>query len=191
MNYLAHLFLSCQSEESMIGNFLADMTTLKETRSIPNVYQEGVRLHRSIDHFTDQHPAVRSSIGLIRPEQRKYSPVVIDIYYDFLLYKNWSLYMDLPFELFTQKAYGILEKHLPSIPTRLHLRIRKMIAAKWLDQYTHYPGLHDVFMRLKYRSSFDNQLHNAALHLQEKESELSGHFREFFPELMEHVSCSC
>ena len=52
--------------------------------------QDGVRLHRLIDGFTDRHPVVRGSIGRIAEQCGWFSGIVIDVYYDHILARDWA-----------------------------------------------------------------------------------------------------
>ena len=56
MNFLAHIFLSCGSEDLLIGNFIADFISNKEVNQYDPEVQKGIQLHREIDSYTDNHP---------------------------------------------------------------------------------------------------------------------------------------
>ncbi len=61
MNHLAHLFLAGDSAESLIGNLSGDFVKgILGDRFSPGI-REGIAQHRSIDAFTDSHPAWPSS----------------------------------------------------------------------------------------------------------------------------------
>ena len=55
MNYLAHLYLSGESEKVIVGNFIGDYVKGKSFTDYPEQIAGGIKLHRSIDSFTDQH----------------------------------------------------------------------------------------------------------------------------------------
>ena len=61
MNYLAHLYLSGDIEDLMIGNFIGDAIRGDQYKRLKPAVQAGVRLHREIDRFTDTHNTVRRS----------------------------------------------------------------------------------------------------------------------------------
>ena len=85
MNYLAHAFLSLEDADLLAGNYLADLMHPKDVVELSPGVMRGIELHRFIDSYTDQHPEVRSCTRILHPVVHKYAPVVIDIYYDFLL----------------------------------------------------------------------------------------------------------
>ena len=50
MNILAHLYLSGQNEDVIIGNFIGDFVKGKQIQKYPEEIVKGIRLHREIDH---------------------------------------------------------------------------------------------------------------------------------------------
>ncbi|MEL7021319.1 MAG: DUF479 domain-containing protein, partial [Bacteroidota bacterium] len=84
MNFLAHLFLSCNDESLLIGNFIADAIRNRDLKQYSKAIQSGVLLHRKIDSYTDNHPIIRKGTKRLRPQHRKYAAVVIDVFYDYL-----------------------------------------------------------------------------------------------------------
>ncbi|GIS88192.1 MAG: hypothetical protein CM1200mP18_09020 [Gammaproteobacteria bacterium] len=51
MNYLAHLYLSGDIEDLVIGNFIGDAVRGDQYKRLKPAVQAGVRLHREIDRF--------------------------------------------------------------------------------------------------------------------------------------------
>ena len=125
MNFLAHLFLSRENESFLVGNFLADFVSNRDLFQFPEAVVEGVLLHRKIDTYTDNHPAVRRGVRRLYARHRKYAPVIIDVYYDYFLSKNWMIYSDQPLEVFAKSSYEILLRHLSIMPDFLQKRLEK------------------------------------------------------------------
>ena len=90
MNFLAHAHLSGENDEILFGNFIADAVKGKQMEKYETDVQAGIRLHRQIDTFTDNHAVVRRSVNRVRSEYGRYSGVVMDIYYDHFLAKDWN-----------------------------------------------------------------------------------------------------
>ncbi|MDZ7847796.1 MAG: hypothetical protein U5L96_14100 [Owenweeksia sp.] len=90
MNFLAHLALSNNDDDIMLGNFIADSLRSKQWSQFKPEVIEGVKLHHKIDFFTDHHPVVERSKARLRDHQSKYSPVVVDILYDHFLAHNFE-----------------------------------------------------------------------------------------------------
>ncbi len=193
MNHLAHFFLSGSNEDIIIGNFIADFITNKEVNGFTEGIQKGVMLHREIDSFTDTHETVKKSTKRLHPYHHKYSPVIVDIYYDFLLAKNWTHFTkntylnEVSLWDFTNKMYEILKKKRLDLPEKLQKRIDKMIADDWLMTYTTYEGLNKAFKMIEKYAAFPGNFGNAALHLEMFVDDFNEEFKAFFPNLMEHV----
>ena len=89
MNYLAHIYLSGDDDPLLkIGNFIADSVKGKAFKKYPQAIQNGIKLHREIDTFTDSHPIVFESKHRLFKKSRHYSSVIVDVLYDHFLAKN-------------------------------------------------------------------------------------------------------
>ena len=161
MNFLAHIFLSNKKPHLVVGNFLADFIKNKEVAMLPLPIQEGVRMHRQIDTFTDNHPMVKQGVLRLRPAHRKFAPVVLDICFDYILAKNWERYSDEGLHFFTKEMYAILEDHIHLMPIHLQKQLPRMIADDWLVKYGTKPGLRYTFERMKKRTKYPRFFENA------------------------------
>lgn len=184
MNHLAHIFLSYPDEYSLTGNFLTDFLSISELRKLDTRLASGVALHRRIDEFTDTHSAVRACADILRPQHRKYTPVVIDIYFDYFLIQNWNFFSIESVDTFILNIYPILEKNKYLIPYRMHHRMDRMIESDFLRSCANTKRLEKTFTFLQQRTKFANQLHNAHLDLMQNEETLNQLFMTFFPELI-------
>lgn len=191
MNFLAHLYLSCDDDELLIGNYLADFLKNSELRLLPIGVQEGVKLHRKIDRYTDQHPIVRKGTRRLHAQHHKYAAVIIDIFYDYFLAKNWTKYSEISLDNFMQQAYQTLENKLDLMPSKLQLQTQDMIHHNWLRSYTTFEGLENTFWRLKRRVSKAEYLDNVISSLGRDESLLDEEFQAFFPDLIRYVRDEC
>ena len=81
MNFLAHSFLS-YSEEQLVGNMIADFIKNRDLASLPEGIQEGVKLHRIIDSFTDSHDVVKNAKKPFQPLVRLYAGAFVDVSFD-------------------------------------------------------------------------------------------------------------
>lgn len=194
MNHLAHFFLSGDDEDLAIGNFVADFITNRELPQFTEGVKRGIMLHREIDAFTDSHPVVKQSTRRLHPFHHKYSPVIVDVYYDFLLAKNWKEYCagdpsvwndDL--RGFVDKIYNLLTNRHSELPIKLQKNLPRMIADDWLMRYSTYKGLHGAFLRIEKAAAFPGNFGNAAAHLEEFLEAFDVEFNAFFPDLQKHV----
>lgn len=191
MNFLAHLFLSCEREDLLLGNFLGDFINNRELRLFHPAIQEGVYLHRKIDTFTDRHPLVLQGVRRLYSKHSKYAPVVVDVFYDYFLAKNWDKYANQSLREFVDSIYKTLERNKKQIPDRLHGRVRGMIADDWLLNYTTIEGMDQTFYWLKKRVSKPQLLDDAVASLQRDETLLDLEFNKFFPDVVNYVNNEC
>lgn len=191
MNHLAHLFLSCDCEDHLLGNFMTDYLRLHEIPHLPKGLQEGVQLHRLIDSYTDAHPEVQQVKALLRPLHRKYAPVIADIYFDYLLAQNWSRFTQESLRDFSRRMYGILKSRKRDLPSILQQRLPNMIADDWLMGYATEAGMRRTFYYLRRRASRPQWIEGATDTLLLQREELEQHFLRFFPDMMAEVERVC
>lgn len=175
----------------MVGNFMGDFVRGNKLEVYPEGIQRGIKLHRKIDTFTDLHPIVRLGTHLLHPAHHKYAPVILDVFYDFLLAKNWSTYSDQSLQEFTQNIYKTLERNIAWMPPSLQRRLPLMIADDWLVRYGEWSGLAFTFSRIKLRVSKPEHFDTVIESLQMLENELDKGFCQFFPDVIEFVNCEC
>ena len=191
MNHLAHLFLSCNCPDRLVGNFIADALHIKEVEHLPERIKEGVRLHHAIDAFTDSHPEVHATRDIIRNRFRKYTPVVLDVYFDYLLATCWSTFSNEPLSIFSQRVYGILLDRLDWHPEPLRKHLPEMISKDWLSGYATEYGIRKSFASLSRRASKSAWLEGATEYLLDNQETLKPYFLRFFPDLVTHVEKAC
>ncbi|MDO9260577.1 MAG: ACP phosphodiesterase, partial [Flavobacteriaceae bacterium] len=110
MNFLAHLYLSGNNPNLIVGNFMADAIKGNAYLQFDDEIQQGIILHRAIDTFTDQHPIVKQSKRRLNVRYNHFNGIIIDIFYDHFLAKNWSQFSQIPLELYCSEVYKILQK---------------------------------------------------------------------------------
>ena len=191
MNFLAHLFLSYENEDLIIGNLIADFISNKQVPNFSQEVQRGIQLHRNIDTFTDKHKVVRKGTKRLQATHHKYAPVVIDIFYDYLLTMNWDKYSDLSFPLFRKKIYEILERRMEEMPPKLKKYLPNMIERDWLLSYSTKEGMEFTFDRVKKRTSFPSSLEKATENLFKDLNLYNEEFNQFFPEVILYVKSLC
>jgi len=184
MNYLAHLYLSFNHEEVLVGNFIADRVKGRQVLAYPPGIQTGIRLHRMIDTFTDGHPVVDISKSRIRERYRKFSGVVIDMYYDHFLATGWEKYSDIPLLDFTRQSYKTLFRHYFNIPARLQRTLPWMAAGNWLASYSEVENIGLALKGMSARIKFDSGIENGAVELKDNYEDFKKDFELFFPELV-------
>ena len=187
MNYLAHSYLSFRQPELIVGNYLGDFLRNREVEKLPVKVRKGLILHRKIDSFTDVHPVVKEGTRLLHKSMGKYAPVVLDIYFDFLLSKRWHDFHEEQLSDFCAFSYQALMQYQEAMSERIAIRMQKMVADRWLENYQTYSGLKRVFYYLAKRAKFNSNLANAPEILELLEDELERIFLDFFPDIIVFV----
>lgn len=155
MNYLAHAYLSFNHPEVLLGNMICDYVKGKKQYDFSHLVQSGIRLHREIDHFTDQHPVTKEMMQLFHPHYRLYSGAFVDIVYDYFLandkdeFENDAVLMN-----FTQQTYSQLQNHMQLFPAKFALIFPYMVSQNWLYYYQSDTGIQKSFNGLVRRSSY-------------------------------------
>jgi acyl carrier protein phosphodiesterase len=187
MNFLAHIYLSGKDEDLMLGNFIADMVKGRQIEKYTPGVIKGIKLHRKIDEYTDSHKYVARSKDRIRHRYRHYSGVVVDMFYDHFLAKNWDTYSSEPIDTFVQSAYNVLLKNYIMLPKKAKFILPIMIGANWLVNYADLKSLKRHMEGLARRTPFNSGMENAVEDLEIHYEGFEQDFADFFPELVNFV----
>ncbi|MEO6346905.1 MAG: ACP phosphodiesterase [Aquaticitalea sp.] len=183
MNFLAHIYLSGNDDSVTIGNFIADGIRGKQYRKFPKNIQIGILLHRQIDTFTDSHPIVRQSTKRLHENYSHYSGVIVDILYDHFLAKNWSMYSEVPLEIYVNDFYESLETNFEILPIRIQKMIPYMMSDNWLLNYANLEGIQRVLNGMNRRTKNVSGMDRASVELKQYYNEFEEEFTTFFEEL--------
>jgi acyl carrier protein phosphodiesterase len=188
MNFLAHLFLSGEPSELMVGNFIADSVKGSATDNFSEEIQKGIKLHRAIDTFTDNHPEMLKSKERLRPRYKKYAPVITDIFYDHFLATSWQEYSAVSLREYTNQVYKYLEDYIAVFPERSQQFYAYMIKYDILFAYTKIEGIERVMQGMSRRAHFISGMETATEELVKNYDDFKAEFKLFFPDLQKHVS---
>jgi acyl carrier protein phosphodiesterase len=187
MNFLAHLFLSGEPGELMIGNFIADSVKGAAMKMYSEGIQKGIKLHRAIDSFTDSHAEMHKSKERLRARYKKYAPVITDIFYDHFLAVAWRDYAKLSLREYTNKVYAYLGAHTLVFPERTKQFYNYMIKYDILFAYTQIEGIKQVMQGMSRRAHFVSGMETATEELVKGYEDFKREFESFFPDLQQYV----
>lgn len=184
MNHLAHCFLSFGHEDLLVGNFIGDFVKGNAWKGFAPGVQHGILLHRTIDAYTDEHPAAKQSKERIRSLAGRYASAVTDILYDHILALHWNQYHQESFEVFAEKTYQQLNHRSEEMPPVLRERLPRMLEGRFLHGYTHWEGLNWVLSQFSRRlvGGMDSAAVSAAFF--GDIDCFSSDFNTFFPDLI-------
>jgi len=187
MNYLAHLYLSGSNPNLIIGNFIADSVKGKQIENFSEEIIKGIKLHRQIDMFTDSHPVLERGKEALRPKFRKYAGVVMDVFGDHFLAKNWHDYSKTDLREYSEHMYSFLHKHKELFPEKARYTLHYMSMQDWLTNYRHIEGVKRALSGLSRRTTFASGMENAHKELERHYLFYQTIFHEFLPDLIRFV----
>lgn len=176
MNFLAHALLAGDYPALVVGGVVGDWIKGPLPGSLPDDLSRGVALHRSIDSFAEAHPAFRASRNRIPPERRRYAGILVDVFYDHLLARDWREHHDQPLADYCQGVYRLIAGRLPHLPEHAHLALNLMASEDWLGSYAEMAGISDVLARMSRRARRPNPLAGGE---QELIADLDGFAQDF------------
>ena len=187
MNYIAHIHIGTHTQTNLLGNFLGDFIKGSQLQHLPFGIEQGIRLHRSIDVFTDSHPLIIELRRCFPRDIRRMAGVIIDIYFDYLLMQNWKHYSDTHFNIVFANFYQELEQF--SLPDNAHFnKVAENIKKyQWLNEYINIETCFRAFV------SIENRLKNKVIFAKKAQSfllqygeQLESSFQQFYPECLDH-----
>ncbi|AMA49261.1 MULTISPECIES: acyl carrier protein phosphodiesterase [Flavobacterium] len=184
MNFLAHIYLSGENELLKIGNFMADGIRGKEYTKFDIEIQKGILLHRFIDSFTDAHPLYRKSKHRLHKNYGHYAGVIMDIFYDHFLAKNWISYHSIPLDLYAHAFYQLLKDNYNLLTHKTQNMLPYMIANNWLVSYSTLTGIEMILLQMDYRTQHRVNMPQAICELKEFYLLFEEEFTAFFEILM-------
>jgi acyl carrier protein phosphodiesterase len=192
MNYIAHIHIAEHTDTSMVGNFLGDFVKGSELQYLPAELETGIRLHRSVDVFTDQHPAIIKLKSTFPPSIRRMAGITIDIYFDYLLLNHWQEFSNQAYKQTLASFYQALQACPLAINPRYTMLRESLLKERWLEHYI------DASTCLRAFKSIESRLHNrVTFALQAREFLRQNHYQAkqvflvFYPELLKHALEHC
>lgn len=188
MNFLAHLYLSGSDPDVMTGNFIGDFVKGRQHyQHMPEKVVGGIELHRIIDAFTDSHAVVSKSKKRLWPKYRHYSGVIIDIYYDHFLAKNWADYHSDLLPNYADACYQVLQSRTYPLPDAVSFLLPNMMRGNWLVNYAKLEGMQCALSGMARRTTFVSKMEESVKDLEEFYDEFKAEFQLFFPDLIEEA----
>ena len=186
MNFLAHIYLSGDSDLIKIGNFMADGVRGNKYLELHSEIQKGIILHRTIDTFTDAHPIFRQSTKRLHANYHHFSGVIVDVFYDHFLAKNWSLYSDEKLEVYVANFYDSLTTHDDLLTEKAQMMKPYMIQQNWLLSYQTIEGIEKILSQMDNRIKRESNMRFSVQELKLFYNEFEADFTILFNDLRVH-----
>lgn len=168
---------------------ISDFVKGKRKFDFPENIQKGILLHRSIDEFTDHHPAAKEAASYFRKDYRLYAPAFIDIVFDYFLARDPSVFTDSgELEAFADQTYRTLDRFTDILPSPFDIMFPHMKNKNWLLNYQHTWGIHNSFKGLVSRAEYMNDAEPAFQTFIQQNKALADCYNDFFPSLREFAT---
>lgn len=178
MNFLAHSILSPKEPLIMLGNMSGDFVKGSKMEGMHPLVVEGVKIHRSIDTFTDNHVLVREAKTLVRDDFKLFSGVVIDMFFDHFVAKT-----QLDLTKHVNYVYDSADLHFENLPNGFKPVLPYMKKYNWLEAYGDYEGLRKIMWQMRQRIGDKSPLDEAVDLLIKQKEHLQPLFDEFWTEI--------
>ena len=188
MNYLAHIYLSYENDQIKIGNFIADFIQGNKYKHLPKEIQKGILLHRKIDSFTDANKIVRLSKRRLHKRYGHYDGIIIDIFMDHFLAKNWKNYSEIPLHKYEEDFILLLENNKEILPKKVVQIIPFLKEQHWLSSYANLQGIEKTLIGVNKRTKGVSKMNEAINDLKENYTIFEQDFFRFFTELENYVN---
>jgi acyl carrier protein phosphodiesterase len=195
MNWLAHVLLSEPTAQFRLGNLLADLVRGADRKAMSTDFLRGAACHKAIDAFTDSHPLVLRSRARIDTRFRRFSGVLMDIFYDYLLAQSWDEHWPQSLDTFTASFYADVRAQQSAqqleLPPDAKATLDRILKHDLLGQYRHMAGVEHSLRRvstyISQRWGRNYALEAGAAELRAHEADLASDFAAFFPQLRAHI----
>ncbi|MEO7524686.1 MAG: ACP phosphodiesterase [Ferruginibacter sp.] len=188
MNYLAHAYLSFEQPQILAGNMISDFVKGKLQYEYEKMIQKGIRLHRSIDNFTDSHPIIKEMKKPFREKYGLYSGAFTDIVCDYFLANDRNEFDSSEIlSAFSKSTYIKLDDQLSSLPKNFQQTFRYMKEYDWLFNYRFEWVIQKSFASIVKRAKYMDDADTAFKIFIDSKEKMQPYYNDFFPLLKNHA----
>lgn len=188
MNHLAHFFLAGDDSNLVVGGFLGDFIKGRLKGERIAAVEDGIKLHRVIDAYTDKHAITRLSQRRFEDRFRRFSGIMTDIIFDHFLAVHWQRYHPVDLQIFSDTTFEILLGNEEQLPTAAIRACKRMRDSNALLNYRDPKFVDRSFKYLSGRLRRDNPLHEGYGQFLANRDELDSDFGKFFPQLTQFAN---
>jgi acyl carrier protein phosphodiesterase len=184
MNYLAHAKLSFNIPAVLVGNMISDYVKGKKQYDYPADVLTGIKLHRAIDSFTDEHAATQEMKQFFKPAYRLYAGAFCDVVYDhFLALDTTEFETEKSLKNFAATVYTTLDDNLEHLPLQVLKMLPYMKTQNWLYNYRAVWGIEKSFAGVVRRSAYLTESQKACEIFKTHYDDMQHLYLQFFPDL--------
>lgn len=183
MNILAHALLGARNDDLMLGSVMGDFVHGPVPQGLRPDVEAGVRLHRAVDVYTDAHPIVRELRGTFVAPFRRYAGIILDIWFDHLLARDFSRYAVEPLDAFSDRLMALLNTHAGELPESMRGFVAYMRRYGLPARYADRAAIARAFAGVASRFARANPIADALGAIDANAEVIADGFARFFPQL--------
>jgi acyl carrier protein phosphodiesterase len=183
MNLLAHALLASPDAEVMLGSLIGDFVRGRIDPALPPKVRAGIALHRAIDAYTDAHEDVAAARALFAPPFRRYAGILLDVWFDHLLARQWARFGADDLDDFSDRVRGVLAINSALVPERMRGFVAYLEANGLPAAYRDTALIGQALRGISRRLTRANPLDEALPVLVARHAPLQKCFDAFFPAL--------
>ncbi len=183
MNFLAHFHLAWPDDGLIAGALEGDYFKGPLRGELPVHIEQGVKLHRAIDAYTDSHPIVASLRAQFPEHLRRYAGIIIDISFDHYLTTYWAQFDSQSLQDFNHSIYHSLSKQEALLSTSSRTMIKRLKDYDILNAYHAWDAVPATASRVGERFKRGNPLHAVHDAIAPLRPQLKLAFLAFYPQL--------
>ncbi len=185
MNHLAHFHLAGACDGDVVGALLGDYVKGPLRGQLSAPIENGVRLHRRIDAYTDAHPRLATLRTLFPAGQRRLAGVVTDLLFDHLLVRHWRCFHSAELAQFAREVHAILLRHEAQLPVAALAHVGRMREYDLLLRYGEAEVIDGTLRRIGLRLGCAQAMDAAIVVAWQHDDCFEQAFLEFYPQLVE------
>jgi acyl carrier protein phosphodiesterase len=187
VNFLFHMLLSGADDRILVGNFMGDFVKGPLADRFPPRIRQGVALHRRIDSFASRNELFQRSRLRIAPRYGLYRGVLVDLFYDHFLVREWSDWSKEPYEQYLIRTRAVIEAYLADLPERMQPLV-PYIFDEMLPSYGEVSGIGRALERMSRRIVRANPLAGGEAELVQHYEPMLADFRGFVSQVRSFAS---
>jgi len=184
VNFLAHFHLAWPDEGMIAGGLEGDFFKGPLPGKLPHSLERGVKLHRAIDAYTDNHELVATLRWHFPAPLRRYAGILIDLSFDHFLTRHWCKYSEIGLKDFNQQICTILNQQDAQLSEGSRRMLNRIQEYDILNLYHDWDTVTATAMRVGERFKRGNPLLEVETQLSPIKRELEQTFLEFYPQLL-------
>jgi acyl carrier protein phosphodiesterase len=183
MNFLAHFHLAWPDDGLIAGALEGDYYKGPMRGELPANIEQGVKLHRAIDAYTDSHPIVVTLRDQFPDHLRRYAGIIIDIAFDHYLTTYWTQFDSQSLQGFNRSIYDSLNKQEALLSSDSRRMIKRLVDYDILNAYHDWDAVPATASRVGERFKRGNPLHAVYDAITPLRPQLNLAFLDFYPQL--------